>query len=221
MINDNVKIKILLTDDHKIMRDGLKVLFHNHPRMTIIGEADNLESAIKIAQTLKPDIITMGMNIDGVNYFDIVRKLVKEFPEIKIVAHSVYIEKTFVSEMLKAGTYAYVHKEEAFAELVKAIDSAVRGDVYLCPRISNIFMKGYIHGLVCNNNMSEVTLTERERSVLKLLAEGKSSKEVALALHISTKTVDTHRRQIMNKINIFTVPELTKYAIRCGLTSIN
>lgn len=220
-MDEDGKIKILLTEDQKIMRDGLKVLFNNHPRMIIIGEADNLDAARQILQKLKPDILTVGMNINGVNYFESVRNFAKEFPDIRIIAHSAYIEKAFISQMLKAGTCAYVHKDENFAELVRAIDAAVHGDVYLCPRIANIVMNGYLQGLAQNSSLSEASLTDRECEVLRLLADGKTSKEIALKLHISTKTVDTHRRQIMNKINLFTVPELTKYAIRCGLTSIN
>ena len=220
-MNENEKIKILLTDDHKVMRDGLKLLFNNHPHMTIVGEADNLEAAERIVQNIRPDIITIGMNIDGENYIDTIRRLSKEYPDVRIIAHSVFIEKTFVSEMLKAGTCAYVHKEETFSELVKAINAAIHGEVYLCPRIANIVMSGYLHGLAQSNSTHDVSLTCREREVLRLLANGKSSKEIALVLHISTKTVDTHRRQIMSKVNLFTIPELTKYAIRCGLTSIN
>lgn len=220
-MESSTKIKILLTDDHKIMRDGLKVLFNNHPRMTIIGEADNLETTRQLAHQLRPDIITVGMNIDGVNHIDIVTKLAKEFPDIRIVAHSAYTENSFVSEILKAGTCAYVHKEEAFSELVKAIENALLGNVYLCPRIAKTLMGGYIQELTHNSFLSQTPLTEREREVLRLIADGKSSKETGLALHISTKTVDTHRRQIMNKTHKYTIPELTKYAIRCGLSTIN
>ena len=151
----------------------------------------------------------------------IVKKLSMDFPNIKIIAHSAYNEKTFVSEMLKAGCCAYVHKNESFSELVKAIETAFHGNVYLCPRVANIVMSSYLQGFSQNNSSMETSLTERERDVLKLLADGKSSKEIALALYISTKTVDTHRRQIMNKVKLFSVPELTKYAIRCGLASIN
>jgi two-component system, NarL family, response regulator NreC len=220
-MDNNSKIKILLTDDHKITRDGLKVLFNNHPRMTIIGEADNLETAEQLAHQLRPDIITVGMNIDGVNHIDIVTKLAKEFPEIRIIALSAYTENSFVSEVLKAGTCAYVHKEETFSELVKAIDAAAHGNTYLCPRIAKTLMGSYIQELTHNSIVSETPLTEREREVLRLIANGKSSKEIALELHISTKTVDTHRRQIMNKTHNYSIPELTKYAIRCGLSTIN
>lgn len=220
-MDSNQKIKILLTDEHKIMRDGLKALFNNHPDITIVGEADNPEDAKKFISQMQPDIITIGLNINNHDNIDIVRKFASEYPDIRIVAHSMYIEKTFVSEMLKAGTSAYVHKEDDFSELVKAIEATVHGNVYLCPRISRIVMSDYIQGITPKNSSQKISLSEREREVLQLLANGKSSKEIAYELHISTKTVDTHRRQIMNKVHLYSVPELTKYAIRCGLTSIN
>ena len=216
----NEKIKILLVDEHKIMRDGLRLLFNDHPKFQVVGEADNLNTIEQLVQKVTPDIITIGMNIDGDSYIDIVKKLSKEFPDTGIIAHSAYNEKSFVSEMLKAGCKAYVHKNENFSELVKAIETVFNGDIYLCPRVANIVMDSYLQEFSPKKPL-ETSLTERERDVLKLLADGKSSKEIALSLYISTKTVDTHRRQIMNKINLFSVPELTKYAIRCGLTSIN
>ena len=215
------KIKIFLIDEHKIMGEGLNILFSNHPRIVVVGQANNLEVTEQLIPKVKPDIITLGMNLDGVNYINIVKKLSSEFPDIKIVAHSAYNEKTFVSDILKAGCSAYVHKNETFSELVKAIETAFHGDVYLCPRVANIVMSSYLKEFSQKTNIMEATLTERERDVLRLLASGKSSKEIGVSLYISTKTVDTHRRQIMNKVNLFSVPELTKYAIRCGLTSIN
>lgn len=220
-MSNNEKIKVFLIDEHKVMRDGLRILLSNHPRMSVVGEADSLNTTEQLVQKVKPDVITIGMNIDGGNYINIVKKLSKEFPDIRIIAHSAFNEKTFVSEMLKAGSCAYVHKNETFSELVKAIEAAIDGDVYLCPRIANIVMSSYLQKFSQKNSLMEAALTERERDVLRLLADGKSSKEIALELYISTKTVDTHRRQIMSKINLFSVPELTKYAIRCGLTSIN
>lgn len=220
-MNDNEKIKVFLIDEHKIMRDGLRVLFNNYSNILVAGEANDLETTEQLINKVKPDAITLGMNIEGSNYIDVVRNLSRKFPDIKIIAHSAYNEKIFVSEMLKAGCCAYVHKNETFSELVKAIESACHGDVYLCPRVANIVMSSYLQEFSSNNSLTETTLTERERDVLKLLATGKSSKEIALELYISTKTVDTHRRQIMNKVNLFSVPELTKYAIRCGLASIN
>jgi DNA-binding NarL/FixJ family response regulator len=220
-MDDSNKIKLFLTDEDQVMRDGLRTLFSNHPKITVVGEADNLKKTEHFVQKVKPNIITVGMNINGCNYFNIVKTLSKEFPDIKIIAHSAFTEKTFVSEVLKAGSCAYVHKDETFSELVKAIEAVINGEVYLCPRVANIVMNSYLKEFSQKDTSAETTLTERERDVLKLLADGKSSKEIALALYISAKTVDTHRRQIMNKVNLFSVPELTKFAIRCGLTSIN
>lgn len=220
-MDENGKIGILLADDQKIMREGLKSLFGGHTSMKVVGEAETSETISTMVEKVNPDIINLGINIPGTNSIDIVRKLVGKFPNIKIIAHSMYLEKLFVSEMLKAGICAYVYKGHDFSELLKAVDAVVNNKVYLCPDVAKIVMDGYLKNLSHNNGPSQVSLTDRERDILKLLSNGRSSKQIALDLHISTKTVDTHRRQIMNKLNLFSLPELTKYAIRCGLTSLN
>jgi DNA-binding NarL/FixJ family response regulator len=227
-VNRNGQIRILLVDEHKIMREGLKALFDNYIssqngscHFKIVGEADNSQTAGSLAHELLPDVITIGVNISGSDGFETIRKLSKEFPSAKIIAHSMYIEKNFIREMLKAGSTAYVLKEYNFGELLKAIDAAVHNQVYLCPKAADIVMNGYLKNLAHNGHRSETALSDRQREVLKLLADGKSSKQMALELHISTKTIDTHRRQIMNKLKLYTAPELTKFAIRCGLTSLN
>ena len=217
----NGKIRVLLADDHKSMRDGLKVLCSNQSDIEIVGEAESSDAVGLMALKVRPDVITIGININGTNGIETVRKLAREFPEIKIVAHSMYLEKAFVSEMLKAGISAYVHKEHAFSELLNAINAAVHNEVYLCPKVASVVMDGYLKDLSQKGSNSEISLTDREREVLTLLTNGESSKQIAMKLHISTKTVDTHRRQIMNKLKLYSIPELTKYAIRCGLTSIN
>lgn len=220
-MNDNGKIRILLADDHEVMRDGLKALFSNYPGIEIVGETDSGESLRLAAQELRPDIINLGINLTGSDSVEDVRKLASEFPNIKIIAHSMYLEKVFVSEMLKAGIFAYVYKGHNFSELLNAVNAAVNNEVYLCPKVAGILMNGYIKGLSKNVDSAEASLTDREYEVLKMLANGESSKQIALELHISTKTVDTHRRQIMNKLEVYSLPQLTKYAIRCGLTSVN
>jgi len=220
-VDENGKIRILLADDHKIMREGLKALFDNHSGMKIVGEVESAETIAVMVEKVNPDVINMGINISGTDSIDIVRKLVGQFPNIKIVAHSMYLEKLFISEMLKAGVCAYVYKGHDFNELLNAVDAAIHNKVYLCPNVASIVMDGYLKNLSHNSCSSELSLTNRERDILKLLTNGGSSKQIALNLHISTKTVDTHRRQIMNKLNLYSLPELTKYAIRCGLTSLN
>ena len=203
------------------MREGLKALFDNHSGMKIVGEVESAETIAVMVEKVNPDVINMGINISGTDSIDIVRKLVGQFPNIKIVAHSMYLEKLFISEMLKAGVCAYVYKGHDFNELLNAVDAAIHNKVYLCPNVASIVMDGYLKNLSHNSCSSELSLTNRERDILKLLTNGGSSKQIALNLHISTKTVDTHRRQIMNKLNLYSLPELTKYAIRCGLTSLN
>ena len=217
----NGKIKVFLTDGHRIMRDGLKALFSNHPNIRIVGEADNADMLRELVDTLTPDIVTLGINIGAVPALQIVRDLVKRIPKIRIIAHSVYLEREFICDMLKSGVFAYVHKEQDFSELLKAIDAVAHNEIYLCPTAADVVMKNYIRGLSHLEYSATASLTDRERGILKLLSDGRSSKQIAASLRISTKTVDTHRRQIMNKLKLFSVPELTKYAIRCGLTSLN
>ncbi|MBN2183180.1 MAG: response regulator transcription factor [Sedimentisphaerales bacterium] len=219
-MEDNGKIRILLADDHKVMRDGLKALFNNHREIEIVGETMCGESVRVAVQESGPDIINLGINMNGSESIETVRNLTNEFPDIKIIAHSMYLEKAFISEMFKAGIFAYVHKGHGFNELLNAINAAVKNEVFLCKKVAGILMNGYIQGLSSKAD-TEASLTDREYEILKLLANGGSSKQIALELHISTKTVDTHRRQIMNKLDVFSLPELTKYAIRCGLTSVN
>ncbi len=220
-MESNGKIRVLLADRHKVMRDGLKALFSNHPNIKIVGESDDAETARELVNNLRPDIVTLGINIGGDTALATVKELIRQIPEIRIIAHSVYLEREFICEMLKLGIFAYVHKEQNFSELIKAIDAVVRNEIYLCPGTAEVVMKNYLRGLSHFECSSQMSLTDRERGILKLLSEGRSSKQIANELQISTKTVDTHRRQIMNKLNLFSMPELTKYAIRCGLTSLN
>lgn len=217
----NGKIKVLLTDSHKVMRDGLRALFNSQPNISVVGEADNPDMLSELVENLSPDIVTLGVNIGGEPVLQTVRELVSKLPKTKIVAHSVYAEREFICEMLKSGVFAYVHKQQDFSELLRAIEAVAHNEIYLCPIASDIVMKNYIKDLSSLDYSATLSLTDRERGILTLISEGRSSKQIASSLHISTKTVDTHRRQIMNKLKLFSIPELTKYAIRCGLTSLN
>jgi len=220
-MTDETKIKVVLADDHSIMRDGLKALFRNHPNIEVVAETEDGITAGRIAREAGLDVITIGLNLGGINNIETVRQLSHECPRVKIVAHSMFLENAFVSDALRAGVSAYVHKEHAFPELIKAINAAMGNELYLCPKVASVVMNGYLKNLSRNGVSSNGCLTDREREVLKLLADGKSAKEIALDLHLSIKTVDTHRRQIMSKLGLYSLPQLTKYAIRCGLTSID
>ncbi len=176
--------RILLVDDHKMTRQGLRSLLEKRPGM---------EAA---------------------------RRIISKSPNARIIALSMHSDMLFVSEMLKSGASGYLLKDCAFEELAKAIDTVIEGKTYLSPSISGVVVDDYLHHLSKTPSSDTDVLTDREREVLQLMAEGKSTKQIAFKLHISVKTVETHRRQIMNKLNIYTVAELTKYAIRKGLTTL-
>jgi DNA-binding NarL/FixJ family response regulator len=214
-------MKILIADDHGIVRCGLKVLIAKEPDMEVVGEAEDGDSVLKLAKELSPDVIIMDIAMPGMNGIEATRQILKENPAIRIIALSMYSEKYFVTEMLKAGASGYVLKSYLFDEISKALHAAVEGKHYLSPRITDVLVDEYVHHGAGAGKSAADTLTDREREVLQLIAQGKSTKEIALYLKISPKTADSNRRQIMNKLGVFTIAELTKYAIREGLTSIN
>ncbi len=212
-------MNILIADDHGVMREGLKVLIDNQPDMKVVGEAEDGQKVVLLAKQLSPDIIVMDISMPNLNGVEAARIILKENPNIRIIALSVHSDKHFVTEMLKAGASGYVLKSCLFDEVLKAIQTVGNGDYYLSPKITDVVVDDYKYYMGILNKSAEVRLTPRERQVLQLLTEGKSTKQIALALHVSPKTVDSNRREVMNKLGIFSVAELTKFAIREGLTS--
>jgi len=215
-----MKIKIVVADDHKIMREGLKALIDKQPDMEVAAEAQDGLTATKLARKLLPHIIIMDIGMPEMNGIDATRQIVLENKDVKIVALSMHSDRRFVLEMLKAGASGYLLKDSAFEELVNAVHTVMNGQPYLSPRITDIIVKEYLYNLPRNEPNVFTILTVREREVLQHLAEGKSTKQIASTLNLSVKTVETHRQQIMDKLEIRTVAELTKYAIREGLTSL-
>ncbi len=212
--------RILLADDHKITRQGLRSLLDKQTDMEVVAEAEDGRTAVRLVRELLPDVVIMDVTMPDLNGAEATRQIVGEFPDVKIIALSMHSDSLFVTEMLKSGASGYLLKDCAFEELARAINTVVEGDTYLSPGISGVVVNDYLHRLAKVDFSDSELLTNREREVLQLLAEGKSTKQIALKLHISVKTVETHRRQIMNKLDIHTVAELTKYAIRKGLTSL-
>ncbi len=215
-----MSIRILLADDHKITRQGLRSLLDSQPDMQVVAEAEEGRTAVSLVREMVPDVVIMDVTMPDLNGMEATRQIVGEFPNIKIIALSMHSDMLFVSEMLKSGALGYLLKDCAFEELERAIRTVVAGKTYLSPSISSVVVEDYLHRLTQADFSGPQALTDREREVLQLMAEGKSTKQIALKLHISAKTVETHRRQMMNKLNIHTVAELTKYAIRKGLTSL-
>jgi len=215
-----MSIRILLADDHKITRQGLRSLLDKQSDMVVVAEAEEGRTTVRLVRELLPDVVIMDVSMPDLNGMEATRQITREFGNVKIVALSMHSDSLFVTEMLKSGALGYLLKDCAFEELALAIRTVVAGKIYLSPSISSVVVDDYLHRLSKADFSGLDVLTNREREVLQLLAEGKSTKQIALKLHISGKTVETHRRQIMNKLDIHTVAELTKYAIRKGLTSL-
>ena len=215
-----MNIKILLADDHKIMREGLRALIEKQGDIAVIGEADDGRTTVRLAQELLPDIVIMDINMPGMNGIEATRQIISRDSRTRVIALSVHSNKCFVSEMLNAGASGYLLKNCASHELVNAIRAVFSNRSYLSPEITDIMIKDY-KDMLSKENLSVFSLlTQREREVLQFISEGKSTKEIAGYLHISIKTIETYRKQIMEKLDIHSIAELTKYAIKEGLTSL-
>jgi len=215
-----MSIRILLADDHKITRQGLRSLLDKQQDMEVVAEAEDGRTAVRLVGELSPNVVIMDVTMPDLNGVEATRQIVGQSPDVKIIALSMHSDTLFVTEMLRSGASGYLLKDCAFEELSRAIHAVVAGKTYLSPSVSGVVVDDYLHRLSKADFSDSQVLTDREREVLQLLAEGKSTKQIALKLHISVKTVETHRRQMMNKLDIHTVAELTKYAIRKGLTSL-
>lgn len=213
-------IKILLVDDHKIMRDGLRALLAREPDLEIIAEADGGLAAIRLVRERKPDVVVMDLNMPEMGGIEATRRIMGEFPEVRVLALTMESDQPVVVEVLKAGAKGYLLKDCAAEELVQAIRTVAAGDPYLGPHITALILKDYIGGGAEAAVKCQSVLTGREQEVLQLVADGKSTKEIAFALGSSIKTVETQRLNIMKKLDLYSIAELTKYAIRHGLTSI-
>lgn len=216
-----MSIRILVADDHKIMREGLRALLEKQTDMQVVAEAENGMSAVRMARELSPDVVIMDIAMPDLNGIGATKKIRSESPEVKVIALSMHSDRRFIAEMFRSGASGYLLKDYSFEELVTAIRVVVANRIYISPSIAGIVIEDYVRQLQKDEN-SEVTgiLTDREIEVLQLIAEGHSTKEIAACLHVSGKTVETHRRQIMEKLKVYSVAELTKYAIQQGLTSV-
>lgn len=209
-----------MADDHKIIRDGLRSLLEQQPDMEVTAEAQNGREAIRMARQHKPDVIIMDISMPDLNGIDATRLLAAEVPETKVIALSMHSDRHFVESMLKVGVSGYLLKDCAFDELIRAIRAVMINQTYLSPSIAGTVIKNYVDRLTTNDPVESIELSVREREVLQLIAEGKTTKQIANCLHISIKTIESHRRKIMEKLNLHTIAELTKYALRTGLISL-
>ena len=216
-----MSIKVMLVDDHKIVSEVLSALLEREADMEIVAIADNGREAISKARETKPDIIVMDVSMPEMNGLESCRRIMTETPESRIIVLSMHAEREYVVEALKAGAKGYIQKMSAFKTLVGAIRSVQENNGFLDSIITGVVLKDYIEHLnEPGAPHQHSSLSSREREVLQLIAEGKNTKEIAFTLDISPKTIETHRRQIMQKLNLSNVAELTRYAIREGITSL-
>ena len=213
-------IKILLADDHGIIREGLRSLLEKQPDIEVIGEAQDGRKAVALAQELLPDIVIIDISMPNLNGIDATRQIMSVCPDVKVIALSIHSNRRFIAKMLKAGAKGYILKDSLFEELSHAIKTVNSGEVFLSPKLTSMVVSTYVERLAATTEPESEALNNREREVLQMLAEGKTTKQIAVELHVSNKAIEANRRNIMRKLNISNLPELTKYAIREGLTSL-
>ncbi len=213
-------IRVLLVDDHQMMRDGLRKILTDEDDIEVIGEADDGRGALEMAGKLEPAVVIMDVGMRQMNGIDATRRIRERWPKVKVMALSTHSDKRYVLNMLQAGASAYVLKEAASDDLLRAVRTVSQGLTYLSPEIAGIVVDGCVSPSIPEEPSAYSLLATREREVLQLIAEGRTSKQIANQLGITVHTVESHRRNISKKLDLHSVAELTKYAIREGLTSL-
>ncbi len=212
--------RVLLADDHTLVRAGLRKLLESIPGMDVVGEASDGIALLELTAALQPDLILMDIAMPGLNGLDATARVVKTCPQARVVILSMHQSEEYVRQALRNGAAAYLLKDAAPMELDQALKAVLRGEIYLSPAVSKGVMSDYVQRLRGDAPMPEL-LTPRQREILKLIAEGKSTKEIARILDISIKTVDTHRSQLMKQLDVHEVASLVRHAMRMGLVSVN
>ncbi|MBV8070321.1 MAG: response regulator transcription factor [Acidobacteriaceae bacterium] len=210
----NNLIRVLLADDHTIVRQGLKLILSAQPDLEVIGEAANGNEAVDLAHKLHPDIVLMDVAMPGVNGIEATKRMVQADPRTKVLVLSMHTEGIYVREILRAGARGYILKDAIDTELLNAVRSVARGDGYISPAVSGALLSDYRKNVTDPLDL----LSNREREVLKFIAEGKTNKEIAAILNLSVYTVDSHRGKVMEKLNLHSTGELVRFALKHGLT---
>jgi len=213
-------IRVLIADDHKIIRDGLKALVDKESGMVVIAEAESGREAVELAQKQRPNVVIMDVSMPDMNGIEATRKITEETPGVRVIALSMHTDRRFILDMLEAGARGYVLKDRAFEELATAIRQVARGNTYICSKVAGVVVKGYLDKTPGSSHAASSILSPREREVLQLLAKGMKAKEIAVRLNVSVKTVETYRQHMMDKLKLRSIAELTKYAVREGLVNL-
>ena len=214
------KVRVLLADDHQLMRSGIRLMLEREPDMSVVGEASDGREAVALAKSLRPDIVIMDIGMPSLNGIEAAAQMTQENPELPIMIVSMHPDETYVLRALKAGARGYLLKDSAEADLIKAVHVVAAGKSFFSPAVSKVLLDDYVRKLKRSGTDDAYDLlTPREREVLQLIAEGKSNKEIANLLNLSVYTVESHRSNLMEKLNLRGLPELILYAVRKGIIS--
>ena len=211
-------IRILLADDHSILREGLRMLLDRQTEFAVVGDACNGREAVEMAEACDPDVVIMDLAMPGLNGIEATRRITSRSPRTAVVILSMHSDESYILRSLKAGARAYLLKDSLKADLIDAVRAAAQGKSFFSPKVSRVLKEDYVNELEVKG--AEDTwdlLTDREREILQLVAEGKTNKEIAAVLNISPYTIDTHRGHILQKLNLHSAPELILYAVRKGI----
>jgi DNA-binding NarL/FixJ family response regulator len=215
------KIRVLLAEDHTIVRKGLRALLEDQPGIEVIAEAEEGRQAVHLAEQLRPDVVLMDFSMPGLNGLEATHQIVERIPGAKVLVLTRHTNQEYVDRILEAGASGYLVKKSAPEELVIAIQAVSRGDSYLDPAISTTILRGYLRKPKTESVDRYARLTPRQREVLQLIAEGRANREIAALLHVSVKTVENHRAHLMEALDLHSTAELTQYAIRKGVISLD
>jgi two-component system, NarL family, response regulator NreC len=213
-------IRILLADDHSILREGLRMLLDRQDEFDVVGDASNGREAVEMAESCDPDVVIMDLAMPGLNGIEATRRITARSPRTAVVILSMHSDESYILRSLKAGACGYLLKDSLKTDLIDAVRAAVRGKSFFSPKVSQVLKEDYVNELEAKG--AEDTwdlLTDREREILQLVAEGNTNKEIAAVLNISPFTIDTHRGHILQKLNLHSAPELILYAVRKGIIS--
>jgi DNA-binding NarL/FixJ family response regulator len=214
-----MRIRVVLADDHAIVRQGLARVIQQAEDIEVVGQTSSGRDAVELVRTLGPDILITDISMPDLNGVEATRRILRERPQMRVIALSMHSSRQFVTEMFQAGAKGYLLKDCDCDELFQAIYAVAQGNCYVSPSIGDVIVDDLLSDKAASAPTASSVLTAREREVLQLMAEGRTTRQIALQLHISPKTVEAHRLRVMNKLDINNVAQLTKYAIQEGLTS--